>query len=94
MKKRWLIPLIAGAVVVFVAFGVLTMTVVLKSYERDNVMGTYLEPYETKAVEFLRQDQEGISKNSPHSESTESFPSFVTKNLRIGSTIRAVFCLD
>jgi len=58
MKKRWLIPLIAGAVVVFVAFGVLTMTVVLKSYERDNVMGTYLEPYETKAVEFLRQDQE------------------------------------
>ena len=78
----------------FVAFGVLTMTVVLKSYERDNVMGTYVEPYETKAVEFLRQDPEGISKNSPHSESTESFPSFVTKNLRIGSTIRAVFCLD
>ena len=37
---------------------------------------------------------QGISKNSPHSESTESFPSFVTKNLRIGSTIRAVFCLD
>ena len=58
MKKRWLIPLIAGAVVVFVAFGVLTMTVVLKSYERDNVMWTYVEPYETKAVEFLRQDKE------------------------------------
>ena len=61
MKKRWLIPLIAGAVVVFVAFGVLTMSVVLKSYERDNVMGTYVDPYETKAVEFLRQDQEFIA---------------------------------
>ena len=26
----------------------------------------------------------GASKNSPHGESTESFPSFVTKNLRRG----------
>ena len=36
----------------------------------------------------------GTTKNLSHSESTESFPSFVTKNLRIGSTIRAIFCLD
>jgi transcriptional regulator with XRE-family HTH domain len=36
----------------------------------------------------------GTSKNPSHGESAESFPSFVTKILRIGLTIRADFCLD
>ena len=36
----------------------------------------------------------GTSKKSAHRESAESFPSFVTKNLRRGSTLRANFCLD
>jgi hypothetical protein len=61
MKKTWIISLIVVAVAVTLAFGVLTMTVVLKSFERENRMWTYLEPYETKAVEFLRQDQEFIA---------------------------------
>ena len=46
------------------------------------------------STEFAVRILKGISKNLSHSESTESFPSFVTKNLRIGSTIRAIFCLD
>ena len=43
---------------------------------------------------YTNKKQQGISKNPSHGESTESFPSFVTKILRIGSTIRADFCLD
>ena len=55
-----------------------------------------------QAASSVRQQTDklqGISKNLSHSESTESFPpelcsDIVTKNLRIGSTIRAIFCLD
>ena len=44
---------------------------------------------------YKRTDKlQGISKNPSHGESAESFPSFVTKILRIGLTIRADFCLD
>ena len=61
MKKSVVLLLIVAAVIVTVALGFLTMTVVLKSYERDNVMGTYLEPYKAEAVEFLRQNQEFVA---------------------------------
>ena len=35
----------------------------------------------------------GISKNSSHDEVTVLFPSYVIKILRIGTTMRADFCL-
>ena len=41
-----------------------------------------------KALKKLK----GISKNSSHEISTESFPSYFTKFLRVGSTTRAESC--
>ena len=48
---------------------------------------------------FRNDKLQGISKNSSHGESAESFPpelcsDIVTKILRIGSTMRTDFCLD
>ena len=47
-----------------------------------------------KHVQNEKHYMQGTSKNPSHGESAESFPSFVTKILRIGSTIRTDFCLD
>lgn len=61
MKKSVVILLIVAAVAVTVSFGCLTMVFTLRSLERENTMWSYLEPYETKAVEFLRQNQEFVA---------------------------------
>ena len=52
-----------------------------------------------KHVQNEKHYMQGTSKNPSHGESAESFPpelcsDFVTKILRIGSTIRTDFCLD
>ena len=61
MKKSLLIPLIALAVVVTVAFGALTMIITFRSFEREDIMWSYLEPYETAALDYLRQNKEFIA---------------------------------
>ena len=48
----------------------------------------FSRPCPTKPLEY-----QGISKNSSHADMTVLFPSYVTKFFRIGTTMRADFCL-
>ena len=58
MKKSVVILLIVAAVAVTASFVCLTMVFTLRGLEREDTIWSYLEPYETEAVDYLRQDAE------------------------------------
>ena len=58
MKKSIVILLIVAAVAVTISFVGLTMVFTLRGLEREDTIWSYLEPYETEAVDYLRQDAE------------------------------------
>ena len=58
MKKSGIIILVVAFVALIVALGCLTVFFTVGSLKRDAIMWSYLEPYETEAVDYLRQNQE------------------------------------
>lgn len=58
MKRSVLILLIAVAVAVTVSFVGLTVAFTVRGLAREDTIWSYLEPYETEAVDYLRQNQD------------------------------------
>ena len=58
MKKTRIIILTVVFAAMIAALGCLTVVFTMGSIQRDVVMLSYLEPYETEAADYLRQNQE------------------------------------